>query len=251
MFPLIISSFLTEEEKNSKKIPVFKLVGLLILAVFLISPFVIGRIFESKEKNNSGKVAPLISIGSVIAGGGGDGGGGDGGGDCGMGCVSLGCAGSDCAGCVGDSCAAGGGDGGAGPAGGAAASGDCIGTNVGPGEGPGPMGSEATATVDAMPGLGEGMTATSAVDGSAVSGSVVSVSPVTGVEGIDAIATTIGENGLVGVAVSISAPSADCGCGGDCACGCIASTPETCPPGSVPSPTIPPGYHSVKTIPAP
>jgi len=49
MFPLIISSFLTEEEKNSKKIPVFKLVGLLILAVFLISPFVIGRIFESKE----------------------------------------------------------------------------------------------------------------------------------------------------------------------------------------------------------
>ena len=216
MFPLIISSFLTEEEKNSKKIPVFKLVGLLILAVFLISPFVIGRIFESKEKNNSGKVAPLISIGSVIAGGG-----------------------------------DGGGDGGAGPAGGAAASGDCIGTNVGPGEGPGPMGSEATATVDAMPGLGEGMTATSAVDGSAVSGSVVSVSPVTGVEGVNAIATMVGMDGLVGVAVSISALSADCGCGGDCACGCIASTPETCPPGSVPSPTIPPGYHSVKTIPAP
>lgn len=224
MFPIIISSLLSEEEKNSKKIPVLKLTALLILALILILPWAIERTFKSKRSDFSVKSDSIIGI-SVVRG--------QTGGGSGM-CCNC-CAG----GSGGGGCSGGGGGGTA--------------TSVGPGMGPGVMGTEASATLSATPAVGNGLTATTP-SGQTVSGQVVGVVAVTGVPGVSAIATMSTNNGLVGVAISTAALSGGGGGGGGCVGGgCVASVPlpETCPPGSNPSPNIPLGCQSVKTIPAP
>jgi len=49
MFPIIISSFLTKEKTNSKNIPVFKLMTILLVAIFLVIPLSIEKFIKSKR----------------------------------------------------------------------------------------------------------------------------------------------------------------------------------------------------------